>query len=65
MQGTAVLPVVILSLLGVIASTFVVVREQTRTYRLVLASGSSTGEYYAFSQALATVVARNHPNIAI
>ncbi|MEA5449282.1 TAXI family TRAP transporter solute-binding subunit [Leptolyngbya sp. CCNP1308] len=65
MQGKVVLPVVVLSLMGVVASTFFVVREQTRTYRLVLASGGSTGEYYAFSQALATVVARNHPTIAI
>ncbi|MGB3202508.1 MAG: TAXI family TRAP transporter solute-binding subunit [Nodosilinea sp.] len=65
MQGKVVLPVVILSLVGVVASTFFWVREQTRTYHLVLASGSRTGEYYAFSQAFATVVARNHPTISI
>ncbi|MBD2110599.1 MULTISPECIES: TAXI family TRAP transporter solute-binding subunit [Cyanophyceae] len=65
MQGKVVLPVVVLSLVGVVASAFFVVREHTRTYRLVLASGGSTGEYYAFSQAFAEVVARNHPTIAI
>jgi uncharacterized protein len=65
MQGKVVWPVVAISLLGVVVSVVVLVREQTRTYRLVLASGGSTGEYYAFSQAFATVVARNHPSIAI
>ncbi|HSM83863.1 MAG TPA: TAXI family TRAP transporter solute-binding subunit [Nodosilinea sp.] len=60
-----VLPFVALGLAGVVASAFFLVREHTRTYRLVLASGSSTGEYYAFSQAFAQVVARNHPSIAI
>ncbi|MBE9113311.1 TAXI family TRAP transporter solute-binding subunit [Nodosilinea sp. LEGE 07298] len=65
MQGKVVLPVVVLSLVGVVASAFFLVREHTRTYRLVLASGGSTGEYYAFSQAFATAVARNHPTITI
>lgn len=65
MQGKVVLPVVVLSLVGVMASAFFLVREHTRTYRLVLASGGSTGEYYAFSRAFAEVVARNHPTIAI
>lgn len=65
MQEKVVLPVVVLSLVGVVASAFFWVREQTRTYHLVLASGSRTGEYYAFSQAFATVVARNHPTISI
>ncbi|PZO34090.1 MAG: C4-dicarboxylate ABC transporter substrate-binding protein [Shackletoniella antarctica] len=63
MQGKVVLPVVVLGLVGVAASAFFLVREHTRTYRLVLASGGSTGEYYAFSQAFAEVVARNHPTI--
>ncbi|WP_017299575.1 TAXI family TRAP transporter solute-binding subunit [Nodosilinea nodulosa] len=65
MQGKLVLPVVVVSLVGVLASAFFLVREHTRTYRLVLASGGKTGEYYAFSQAFAAVVARNHPSIAI
>jgi uncharacterized protein len=65
MQGKVVLPIVALSLLGAVASALVLVREHTRTYHLVLASGSRTGEYYAFSEALAAVVARNHPTIAI
>lgn len=65
MQGKVLLPIVVLSLLGVVVSAVVLVREQTRTYRLVLASGGSTGEYYAFSQAFAEVVARNHPTIEI
>jgi TRAP transporter TAXI family solute receptor len=65
MQGKLLLPVVVLSLLGAVVSAAVLVREQTRTYRLVLASGGSTGEYYAFSEAFAEVVARNHPDIRI
>ncbi|MBW4461522.1 MAG: TAXI family TRAP transporter solute-binding subunit [Nodosilinea sp. WJT8-NPBG4] len=65
MQGKVVLPVVMLSLVGVVASAFFLVREHTRTYRLVLAPGGRTGEYYAFSQAFAEVVAHNHPTIAI
>lgn len=63
MQGKVVLPMVVLGLVGVAASAFFLVREHTRIYRLVLASGGSTGEYYAFSQAFAEVVARNHPTI--
>ncbi|PSN10576.1 C4-dicarboxylate ABC transporter substrate-binding protein [filamentous cyanobacterium CCT1] len=65
MQGKVVLSVVALSLVGAVASAVFLVREHTRTYRLVLASGGSTGEYYAFSQAFATVVTRHHPTIAI
>lgn len=40
-------------------------QERARVYELVLASGSKTGEYYAFSQAFAEVVAQNHPHIQI
>jgi TRAP transporter TAXI family solute receptor len=65
MQGKLVLPMVALSLVGAIASGFFLLREHTRTYRLVLASGGKTGEYYAFSQAFAEVVNRNHPTIEI
>ncbi|MBE9140390.1 TAXI family TRAP transporter solute-binding subunit [Nodosilinea sp. LEGE 07088] len=65
MQGKLVLPLVALSLVGAVASGFFLLREHTRTDRLVLASGSKTGEYYAFSQAFAEVVTRNHPTIEI
>lgn len=65
MQGKVVLPIVALSLVGVVASVFFLVREHNRIHRLVLASGGSTGEYYAFSLAFAEVVARNHPTIDI
>jgi TRAP transporter TAXI family solute receptor len=65
MQGRFVLPMVALSVLGAIASAFFLFRENTQTYRLVMASGGQTGEYYAFSQAFAEVVERHHPNIHI
>jgi TRAP transporter TAXI family solute receptor len=65
MQGRLVWPIVGLGVLGAIASIAVLLRENTQVHRLVMASGSQTGEYYAFSQAFAEVVARNHANIQI
>ncbi|WAL60750.1 TAXI family TRAP transporter solute-binding subunit [Thermocoleostomius sinensis] len=60
-----VFPVVLLS---IVAATGLAVqwwREQHQVYRLVIATGGAQGEYYAFGQALATVVAQHHPDIAI
>ena len=65
MQGRLVWPIVGLGVLGAIASAVFLLRENTQVHRLVLASGSPTGEYYAFSQAFAEVVSRNHPRIQI
>jgi TRAP transporter TAXI family solute receptor len=65
MQGRIVWPIVGLGIVGAIASAFVLLQENTRVHRLTLASGSPTGEYYAFSQAFAEVISRNHPRIDI
>lgn len=65
MQSRLVLPVVVISVVAAIALGVRLVRTQTRVYHLQLASGSPTGEYYAFSQAYAEVVTRNYPKIDI
>ncbi|HIK46881.1 MAG TPA: TAXI family TRAP transporter solute-binding subunit [Leptolyngbyaceae cyanobacterium M65_K2018_010] len=65
MQGRTFLPFLALGLLGAAVSAFFLWHNNARTYRLVMASGGKTGEYYAFSQAFAEVVARNQPNLAI
>jgi TRAP transporter TAXI family solute receptor len=65
MQERIVLPIVGLGLLGAIASAVFLLRENTQVHQLVMASGSQTGEYYAFSQAFAEVVSRNHPQIQL
>ncbi|MEL7314177.1 MAG: TAXI family TRAP transporter solute-binding subunit [Cyanobacteria bacterium J06559_3] len=54
-----------LGVLGALGFGLKVWQDRSRVYELVLASGSKTGEYYAFSQAFAEVVAQNHPNIQI
>ncbi len=41
------------------------VRDYKRFYSLTLATGEKNGEYYAFGQALAQVVARHYPQIQI
>lgn len=65
MQERIVLPIVGLGLLGAIASAIFLLRENTQVHRLVMASGSQTGEYYAFSQAFAEVVSRHNDKIEI
>ncbi|ELR98545.1 TAXI family TRAP transporter solute-binding subunit [Gloeocapsa sp. PCC 73106] len=39
--------------------------NQTKTYTLTIATGGKSGEYYAFGNALAKVVAKHQPNIQI
>jgi TRAP transporter TAXI family solute receptor len=65
MQGKIVWPIVGLGLLGAIASVVFLLRENTRVHHLVMASGSQTGEYYAFSQAFAQVISRHYPRVQI
>ncbi|MEN9221949.1 MAG: TAXI family TRAP transporter solute-binding subunit [Thermostichus sp. BF3_bins_97] len=60
-----VLAVVFLGLAGIGGVVWGVAHYYSRSYVLQLATGSSTGEYYAFGQALATVVSRHHPHIRI
>lgn len=40
-------------------------KEQTKIYTLTIATGGKTGEYYAFGDALAQVVAKHQPRIQI
>lgn len=65
LNNRAALIVVVLSILGALGFGAKAWHERSRVYELVLASGSQTGEYYAFSQAFAEVVEQNHPNIRI
>ncbi len=57
--------VVLLSILGALGFGLKTWQARNRVYDLVLASGSTTGEYYAFSEALATIVEQNYPQIRI
>ncbi|MEM1280601.1 MAG: TAXI family TRAP transporter solute-binding subunit, partial [Cyanobacteria bacterium P01_H01_bin.152] len=65
LNNRAVFIIVFLSVLGALGFGLKTWQERSRVYDLVLASGSQTGEYYAFSQALAEVVEQNHPQIRI
>ena len=57
--------VVLLSVVGALGFGLKAWQERHRVYELVLASGSQTGEYYAFSEAFAAVVEQNYPHIQI
>ena len=57
--------VVFVSVLGALGFGLKAWQERSRVYELVLASGSQTGEYYAFSEAFAEVVEQNYPQIRI
>jgi TRAP transporter TAXI family solute receptor len=61
----ALLFIVSFSITVAIASTLQLVRERNRIYVVRLATGSKTGEYYAFGQAIAQVTAAHEPKIKI
>ncbi|MEM6425064.1 MAG: TAXI family TRAP transporter solute-binding subunit [Cyanobacteria bacterium P01_H01_bin.119] len=65
LQSRLTVPVIVLSVLGAIAFAILSVRERNRVYTLTLATGSASGQYYAFGQAFAKVVANHEPNIEI
>ncbi|MGD1940329.1 MAG: TAXI family TRAP transporter solute-binding subunit, partial [Leptolyngbyaceae cyanobacterium] len=65
LNNRVTLGIVILSVLGAVGFGLKTWQERSRVYELVLASGSQTGEYYAFSEAFADVVRLNHPQIQI
>ncbi|MEA5462713.1 TAXI family TRAP transporter solute-binding subunit [Leptothoe sp. PORK10 BA2] len=48
-----------------IASILKLFHDQNRTYTIRLATGGTTGEYYAFGQAIAQVVETNEPKIRV
>ncbi|MBW4516959.1 MAG: TAXI family TRAP transporter solute-binding subunit [Timaviella obliquedivisa GSE-PSE-MK23-08B] len=58
------LPVLVISIVATIAFS-VQWLQQRQVQHVTIATGSSDGEYYAFAQALATVVARHQPKIRI
>ena len=65
MKNKLALPIVLLSI--ILAGVFAVqwFRDYNRVHSLTLATGEKNGEYYAFGQALAKVVARHCPQIKI
>lgn len=64
-QGRFVLPIVLLSVVTAGAFAVHIWQDHTRIHRLTLATASSSGEYYAFGQAFAEVIANHHPDIEI
>ena len=48
-----------------ISSITKLIHDQNRIYTVRLATGGTTGEYYAFGQAIAQVVETNEPNIRV
>lgn len=65
LQSRFTLPVVAISIVAAVVFAIQLVREQNRVYYLNLATAGRDGEYYAFGQALAEVVARHEPSIRI
>ncbi|NJO80668.1 MAG: TAXI family TRAP transporter solute-binding subunit [Cyanobacteria bacterium RM1_2_2] len=65
MQPKFSLPLVLLSVLAATGFAIHWIHSETRVYRLSIATGSKEGEYYAFAQALSTVVSRHNPKIKI
>ncbi|MDV3351570.1 TAXI family TRAP transporter solute-binding subunit [Leptothoe sp. LEGE 181152] len=57
--------VVVVSVGVAIASITKLIQEQNRIYTIRLATGSPTGEYYAFGQAIAQVTEANEPKIRV
>lgn len=64
-RGRITVSILIISLLTAGGMAVQVFRQHRQSYVLTLATASKTGEYYQFGQALATVVARHHPQIQI
>jgi uncharacterized protein len=65
MQAKFTLPVLAISVIAAIAFSVQWQQQRSRVDNLVIATGSADGEYYAFAQALSTVVARHQPKIRI
>ncbi|NEQ31706.1 MAG: TAXI family TRAP transporter solute-binding subunit, partial [Leptolyngbya sp. SIO4C5] len=65
MTSRWLLPVIAIGALGAIAFAALTWREQQQVYHLVLATGGEGGQYYAFGQAFAQIVAQHHPDIQI
>jgi len=65
MHNKLAFPIIVLSIIMVCTFTVQWIRDQNRTYSLTIATAGKDGEYYAFGQALAKVVARHDTKIQI
>lgn len=65
MQNKLTLPLIFISIITASIFGWQWFRSYNRVYYLAIATGGSQGEYYAFGQALAKVVARYEPQIQI
>jgi TRAP transporter TAXI family solute receptor len=64
-QSKFTLPIVLLSIVAAIGFAAEWMRSHHQIHHLTIATGGRDGEYYAFAQALATVVTRHQPDIQI
>ena len=65
MSNKLIFPLIFLSMIAASIFGWQWFRSQNRVYTLTIATGSTQGEYYAFAQALAKVVARHQPQLQI
>ena len=65
MQNKLVFPIIFLSIVMAGIFSWQWFRSQNRVYSLTIATGGKQGEYYAFAQALAKVIARQKPQIQL
>ncbi|WP_293152484.1 MULTISPECIES: TAXI family TRAP transporter solute-binding subunit [unclassified Microcoleus] len=65
MQSKLLLPVALLSFVLIGAFGWKLHQDKERVYQFTLATGTKTGNYYPFGQALADVVAKHNPRIRI
>ena len=65
MQNKLIFPIIFLSIITASAFGWQWFRSQNRVYTLAIATGGNQGEYYAFAQTLAKVIARHQPQIQL
>ena len=65
MSTKLIFPLIFLSMIAASIFGWEWFRSQKRVDTLTIATGSTQGEYYAFAQALAKVVARHQPQLQI
>jgi uncharacterized protein len=65
MQNKLLLPVALLSVVLIGSFGWNLYQDRQRVYTLTLATGTKTGNYYPFGQAIAKVVAQENPHLRI
>jgi TRAP transporter TAXI family solute receptor len=65
MQNKFLLPVALLSVVLIGSFGWKLHHDKERVYQLTLATGTKTGNYYPFGEAIAEVVAQQNPSIRI